>query len=253
MIALFLDAVEVRRNRCKCERGRPTMVMQMSADRESRQKTMNLRCSWEDVRSVAEQLVCEIDGVEYRVWDEPLEMEWAEKTWNALSRKGLNSYENPCDKAYVKMQLLTLAAIFCKYLEIYSGKMVLIDYYDWFENSGIELANLENMVGKELTNKFEEEMLYSESYCQSNEESEDTYDQQVTMLYQGVDSDKVAGAVITVIRMQRGQVFDALLAEFKCASVLYVSLLETQARKDCLQWIIEGMCPDCGSLGKNIS
>lgn len=209
---------------------------------------MNTSCSWEETHGMAEKLACEADGVEHWVWDKPTEIEWAKKAWNALARKGLNTYESPCDKAYVQMQILTLAAMFFKYLEVRYGITVLPDYYDWFETLEIDLAHLENMVGKELTSKLEEVETLREIHYRCGEDAEDVYDQEATMVYQDVAQDKVVDAIQTVIRMQSPQVFDALISEFNGSSLLFISLLQTQMDNNCLEWIESGMLPECSKV-----
>ena len=136
---------------------------------------MNNYISWEHIRDIAELIGCEIDGVEHFVWDKPSEISWVEKAWAALIHKGLVTYETPCDKAYVKMQLLTLAAMYCKYLEVRYNFSLFIDYFEWFETVEIDLALLENMVGAELSNTLEETEVYREDYQLAQEGASDYF------------------------------------------------------------------------------
>lgn len=214
---------------------------------------MNNHISWDHIRDIAERIGCEIDGVEHFVWDKPSEISWVEKAWAALTHKGLVSYENPCDKAYVKLQLLTLAAMYCKYLEVRCTLSIFIDYFEWFETVDIDLALLEIMVGAELSNTLKETEVYREDYQLPSDGANDYFEQETTMIYQDVDSFKVAEAIQVVIRMQRQYVFDALVSEFNGSSSLYISLLQTQVDTDCLRWIEDGMQPECNKLIKALS
>ena len=214
---------------------------------------MNRCFSWDEIRKTAETLGCEIDGVEHYVWDKPTEIEWAKKAWNALSRKGLNSYENPCDKTYIKLQILTLAAMFCKYMEVRYDISVLIDYFDWFETAEIDQIHLENITGREVTNTLEEDEVLREIHSPIGEAVEEVYDQEATLVYQDIAPEKVSEALHAVIRLQTKQVFDALSSEFNGSGLLFISLLQTQIDKRCLEWIENGMLPECRKISQNYS
>lgn len=211
---------------------------------------MNRSCSWEDICPIAEKLTCEIDGESYYVWVAPRELPWAEKAWNALSRKGLTTYGNPCDKSYVQLQILTLAAMFCKYLEIAFDSAVVIPYHEWFEDTGIAPAHLETIAGEELTTVIEDSITYLIPYNPIEyefEEFEEKEEESFTVDKE-LDPDKVVEAIKEVIRLQRPHIFNALLQEFSGPSLLYVSLLQTSFHKNCLEWIEGGMTAMCDAM-----
>ena len=213
---------------------------------------MNHQLTWEQLQPTVENLGCEIDGIEYCVWGTTAELQWLENAWTALSHKGLVSYETPCDKTYVKLLGLTLTALFCRYLEIANNSTVLVDYFSWFEDSGIDPVHLEIITGKEVTGKFQERVLDSESYpgfgLPDNE-----FDKEIDLIYEDLSEEKVIAAIKAAIRMQRREVVSALLGEFGGSTGLYVSLAQTQLKQNCLEWIESGMPTNCCQLSSDYS
>ena len=214
---------------------------------------MNQQCTWEQLLPTVKDLGCEIDGIEYYVWSTPAELHWLENAWNALSHKGLASYETPCDKTHVQLLGLTLTALFCRYLEIANNSDVLVDYFSWFEDSGIDPVHLEIITGKEVTGIFQERVLESEIYGSGYGITNDEFDKETELTYEDLDEEKVIAAIKAAIRMQRSQVVAALLAEFGGSAGLYVSLAQTQLKQNCLDWIDSGMPTNCCQVGSDYS
>ena len=214
---------------------------------------MNHQLTWEQLQPTVENLGCEIDGIEYFVWGTPAELHWLENAWTALSHKGLVSYETPCDKTHVKLLGLTLTALICRYLEIANNSTVLVDYFSWFEDSGIDPVHLEIITGKEVTGKFQERVVDSETSDPCYKLSDSEFDKEIDLIYEDLSEEKVIAAIKAAIRMQRSQVVSALLGEFGGATGLYVSLAQTQLKQNCLEWIESGMPTNCCQLGADYS
>ena len=207
-------------------------------------------CTWDEVRAAAAELSCEMDGTYSNVWDTMPEMAWVERAWNGLNRRGLTSYENPCDKAYVQLQLLTLSAMFCKFLALAYNKHVSIEYHIWFVDTEIDLVHLETLAGREMTEEFRNEKVFNDLYPPNTGivPSLDTWE---TSLYTDMSPDKVTEAIITLIHQQRKHIFEALVAEFNGLELLYVSLFQSQQHENCMEWIEAGMHPDCSTYSNN--
>lgn len=214
---------------------------------------MNQQLLWEQLLPTFNDLGCEIDGIEYYVWGTQAELHWLENAWNALSHKGLASYETPCDKTHVQLLGLTLTALFCRYLEIANNSTVHADYFSWFEDSGIDPVHLEIITGKEVTGKFQERVLDSEPYNPIDGLPGDEFYTENDVTYEDLDEEKVVAAIKSAIRMQRSQVVTALLAEYGGSAGLYVSLAQTQLKQNCLDWIESGMPTNCCQLGTDYS
>ena len=214
---------------------------------------MNHQLTWEQLQPTVENLGCEIDGIEYFVWGTPAELHWLENAWAALSHKGLVSYETPCDKTHVQLLGLTLTALFCRYLEIANNSTVLVDYFSWFEDSGIDPVHLEIITGKEVTGKYQERVVDSEASDPCYGLSDSEFDKEIDLTYEDLSEEKVIAALKAAIRMQRNQVVSALLGEFGGATGLYVSLAQTQLKQNCLEWIESGMPTYCCQLGSDYS
>ena len=214
---------------------------------------MNHQLTWEQLQPTVENLGCEIDGIEYFVWGTPAELHWLENAWAALSHKGLVSYETPCEKTHVQLLGLTLTALFCRYLEIANNSTVLVDYFSWFEDSGIDPVHLEIITGKEVTGKYQERVVDSEASDPCYGLSDSELDKEIDLTYEDLSEAKVIAALKAAIRMQRSQVVSALLGEFGGATGLYVSLAQTQLKQNCLEWIESGMPTNCCQLGSDYS
>lgn len=214
---------------------------------------MNHQLTWEQLQPTVENLGCEIDGIEYFVLGTPAELHWLENAWAALSHKGLVSYETPCDKTHVQLLGLTLTALFCRYLEIANNSTVLVDYFSWFEDSGIDPVHLEIITGKEVTGKYQERVVDSEASDPCYGLSDSEFDKEIDLTYEDLSEEKVIAALKAAIRMQRSQVVSALLGEFGGATGLYVSLAQTQLKQNCLEWIESGMPTYCCQLGSDYS
>ena len=214
---------------------------------------MNHQLTWEQLHPTVDNLGCEIDGIEYCVWSTPAELNWLKNAWNAISNNGLASYETPCDKTHVKLLGLTLTAIFCRYLEIAHNSTVHVDYFSWFEDSGIDPVHLEIITGKDVTGKFLERAVNIESYNPENRFPDDEFFTEIDVTYEDLDEEKVIAAIKAAIRMQHSQVVAALLAELGGSAGLYVSLAQTQLKQNCLDWIESGMPTNCCQLGADYS
>ncbi len=203
--------------------------------------------SWDEIKSIAEELFCEMNGNDHRVWESSAELSWAEMSWKALTRNGLTSYDNECEKVLVVGQILTLAAMFCKFTELFFNKPVFIDYHEWCIDLNLDFFRLENALEKTLTRECWEKEAYREVIYQDDDHAEEVVEHEVCMGYcdDEHDSDVIIAAVKELICFQRQSVFMALVAEFGSIDLLHISLLRTQERDGCREWIENGMQPEC--------
>lgn len=202
--------------------------------------------NWENIKPIAEELNCEMNGMDYQVWSTTAEIEWAEKSWKMLMNKGLCFHDGSlCGKAYVELQVITLAAMYCKFIEHHYNATVFIDYYLWYVQAGIHIAVLERIVDKNLIDRWVEKTTENQIDAQYTLFQEDYCDREVTVVYESESQDKIAGAIRTVIHEQRPQVYSALLSEHKTSSSLFSSLQQSQSDTKCFEWVDNGMLPSC--------
>ena len=202
--------------------------------------------SWDEILPIAEKLTCEINGNAYLVWGADAELAWAEKAWYALQRSGLTTYSNECEKMLVQSQVLTLAAMFCKFIELYFDKPVIMDYAEWFDDMNLDLFRLETALGIPLTAEWKEKEVWVETFV--NEDAAEDFLEEVTETYSDgeYDQETISDAVRKVIHYQYGAVAGALLQFFGGEELLYVSLIRSQERGECRAWIYDGMKLDFG-------
>ena len=129
----------------------------------------------------------------------------------------------------------------------------MVDYFSWFEDSGIDPVHLEIITGKEVTGKFQERVVESETPDPCYGLSDSEFDKEIDLTYEDLSEEKVIAALKAAIRMQRSQVVSALLGECGGATGLYVSLAQTQLKQNCLEWIESGMPTNCCQLGSDYS
>lgn len=197
--------------------------------------------TWDEAWLIMDKLDFEMEDNYYAVWDSPEEVEWARASWDALTQKGLTSYANEYEKKYVQTQLLTLAAMFCTFTEVYYKKKATIDFQDWFDVLDITILQAEMILGKNLMKEYQEKVIITEECWEENFE------------YEGVETysdnwDAEVNAAQDLIRYHWRDVYDALIKKYREPRLLYLSLLQTQERSESLKWVENGMFPIAGGL-----
>ncbi len=202
--------------------------------------------SWDEILPVAEKLTCEMNGCGYLVWGTDAELAWAEKAWYALQRSGLTTYSNEGEKMLAGSQILTLAAMYCKFTELYFNKPVIIDYAEWFDDMNLDIFRLETALGIPLTAEWEEKEVWTETFV--DEDMSEDFLEEVIATYSNGDHDPgtISDAVRKVIHYQYEALAGALLQFFGGEELLYASLLRSQDRGECRAWIYDGMKLDFG-------
>lgn len=197
--------------------------------------------TWDEVRLIADKLDFETEEKYYAVWDLPEEVEWAKVAWDALRQKRLTSYANEYEKKYVQTQILTLAAMFCTFTEVYYNKKVTINFHDWFDAIDLTILQAEMILGKELAKEYREKTIITEESWEGSFE------------YEGIETysdkwDAEINAAQDLIRYHRRDIYDALIEKYGEPRLLYLSLLQTQERSESLKWVEDGMNPTAGAL-----
>lgn len=197
--------------------------------------------TWDEAWLIMDKLDFEMEDNYYAVWDSPEEVEWARASWDALTQKGLTSYANEYEKKYVQTQLLTLAAMFCTFTEVYYKKKATIDFQDWFDVLDITILQAEMILGKNLMKEYQEKVIITEECWGENFE------------YEGVETysdnwDAEVNAAQDLIRYHWRDVYDALIKKYREPRLLYLSLLQTQEHSESLKWVENGMFPIAGGL-----
>lgn len=189
--------------------------------------------TWDEAWLIMDKLDFEMEDNYYAVWDSPEEVEWARASWDALTQKGLTSYANEYEKKYVQTQLLTLAAMFCTFTEVYYNKKVTIDFHDWFDAIDLTILQAEMILGKDTSREYREKVVITEEY-----EGE-------VFKYEGIelywdDRDTEVEAVKKLIGYHQQDVYAALIKKYGDPRLLYLSLLLTHDQGSGLHWVETG-------------
>lgn len=145
---------------------------------------------WEEISDMAEPL--------FRVWTDGREIEWAKKSWLALSKRNLTSYSDQVEQAKVILKLIALADIYREFCQQAFDESYESEYTVWAGELDLNIFRVAQCVGPQ----FERE-----------EEADDQ-----TLL----DS-----AISRLVGEARPIIYDALKAEFGDDSLLFVSLWST--------------------------
>ena len=179
---------------------------------------------------------------DYTVWQWPEEIEWIQTAWDALTQKGLTNYANEYEKKYVQTQILTLAAMFCKFAEIYYNKKVTIDFQDWFNAIGLTMLQVQLILGKDID--IQEEHWNSEigTEMSRNRNFEYEFLEDFSDTYSDTTEAEI-NAVQELINYHRRDVYHALIEKYREPRLLYCSLVQALKGSEGLRWVEGGMHP----------
>ena len=196
-------------------------------------------CTWTEIREIASLLSYEQDDRLWYVWETEQELRWIEQVWNGLAKQGLTRYENESEKMLVQGQLGTLAALFCRFAELAFGRRILIHYDCWFDELCFKVNRLEAALNEPLTQDYFEKEIYVDD---PGETGEGVLREGYVCYVEDECSEFVQNHVVKkVIALQQKSICQALLGIFGNENLLYLSLLHTQFKDECREWIKEGM------------
>ena len=199
-------------------------------------------CIWAEIRDIASSLSYEGDDEVGFVWETELELRWIEQVWNGLAKQGLTRYENESEKMLVQGQLGTIAALFCRFMDLAFGRRILIHYDGWFDELGFEVNRLEAALNEPLTQDYFEKEIYGDEL---GETGEGVLREGYVCYVEDECSEFMKSHVVKkVISLQQKSIYQALLGIFGNETLLYLSLLHTQFEDECRDWIKEGMILD---------
>ena len=197
---------------------------------------------WDEIKARAENLEFEMRGKCYAVWVSEAELNWMKMAWQTLERNELTTYRNLQEKNIVKGQLLTLTTMYCQFLEFYFDEMVTIHYDEWFEQLELDSfwiefflaeVNKQSYIGRELYEQSEaEDMIRGTTDC----------DEEIVCDTEH-DPERMKDVVRRLIDFQWKSVYSALLSVLGGVDALHLSLLKSQQRQDCREWLAQGMYP----------
>ena len=145
---------------------------------------------WEDISRDAESL--------FRIWTDGREVDWARKSWEALSKRGLTSYSNQIEWTRVMVRLMTLAAIYRDFCELAFDEVHEPEHAVWADELCLSSFRIAQCVGPQ----FHDDQRAEE-----------------TQLLEDALAELLAGA--------RSEIHGVLRAEFGDDSLLFVSLWNT--------------------------
>ena len=199
-------------------------------------------CTWVEIRDIANSLSYEQDNQYYFVWETKQELQWIEQVWSGLTKRGMTLYENESEKMLVQGQLGTIAALFCRFMDLAFGRRILIHYDGWFDEVGFEVNRLEAALNEPLTQDYFEKEIYGDEL---GETGEGVLREGYVCYVEDECSEFMKSHVVKkVISLQQKSIYQALLGIFGNENLLYLSLLHTQFEDECRDWIKEGMLLD---------
>ena len=145
---------------------------------------------WEDVSREAESM--------FRVWTDGRELDWAKKSWDALSKRGLTSYSNQIEWTQVMVRLMALAAIYRDFCELAFDEIHEPEHLFWAS----ELSLSTFRVAQCVTQQFRGD---------DGEDDEQLWD----------------SALLELMEAARSEIHKVLSAEYGGDSLLFVSLWNT--------------------------
>jgi hypothetical protein len=149
---------------------------------------------WDEVSENANSL--------FRVWTDGRELQWAKKSWQALSKRGLTSYANQVERTFVIIRFIALADIYRNFCDLAFDEAHEPEYMVWADEMNLEAFRVAQCIGPQFR-------------CDEGSDTEDLFDQALCELVEG--SKKV--------------IYGALKAEFGDDSLLFVSLWNTVERE----------------------
>ena len=198
--------------------------------------------TWNEAMKIATELDFEMGDNYYAVWQWPEEIEWIQAAWDTLTQKGLTSYANEYEKQYVQTQILTLAAMFCKFTEIYYDKKVTIDFRDWYNAIGLRMLQVQLILGKDIDIQEEQwEPEIGTEECR-NKNFEYEFLETSCDTYSDITEAEI-NAVQELINYHRRDVYQALIEKYREPRLLYCSLVQALKGGEGLRWVEGGMHP----------
>jgi hypothetical protein len=145
---------------------------------------------WEDISRDADSL--------FRVWTDGRELQWAKKSWQALSARGLTSYAGEVERTSVLIKLIALADIYREFCDLAFNETHEQEHAVWASELSLELFRVAQCVGPQ----FE---------CDEDADNDTLLDR----------------ALCELVMQGRPAIYAALKAEFGDDSLLFVSLWST--------------------------
>lgn len=145
---------------------------------------------WEEISDMAEPL--------FRVWTDGREIDWAKKSWLALSKRNLTSYSDQVEQATVIVKLIALADIYREFCQQAFDETYEPEYTIWASDLDLNAFRVAQCVGPQ----FE---------CDQEADDQTLLDLALTRL----------------VGQARPIIYSALKAEFGDDSLLFVSLWST--------------------------
>ena len=199
---------------------------------------------WDEIVVRAENLEFEMSGKRYDVWVSGAELNWTKMAWQALERNELTTYRNLQEKNIVKGQLLTLAAMYCQFLEFCFDKMVVVHYDEWFEQLELDSFLIEFFLAEVSKQSYIGRALYEQSEAEDMKRGTPDCDEEIVCDIEH-DSERMKDVVRRLIDFQWKSVYTALISALGGVDALHLSLLKSQQRQDCREWLAQGMYPQC--------
>lgn len=145
---------------------------------------------WDDVARDANSM--------FRVWSDGRELDWAKKSWEALSKRGLTAYSNQIEWTRVMVRLMALAAIYRDFCELAVDEIHEPEYTYWADDLSVTAFRVAQCVGSEF--RKDEEV---------------------------ASGDLLESALLELMETARTEVHKVLLTEYGGESLLFVSLWNT--------------------------
>jgi hypothetical protein len=163
----------------------------------------------------------------FRVWDTEWQYLWAQEGWSVLADQGLTSYDGFLDRAEVYLRVLALGCLYRDFCDIVADEHHDREDWMWIDEVGLQADVFHPLaLGMMIGTDGESRMIEAEKL------PEDGY-------YQSI--------IEPLVDQQRRPVYDALLAAYGSADVLW-GMLALTLQRDPLDWAMRE--PDSDPLSE---
>ena len=125
-----------------------------------------------ELRTIQWQEVSENADSLFRVWTDGRELQWAQKSWQALSKLGLTSYTNQVERTFVTIRFIALADIYRNFCDLAFDEAHEPEYTAWADEMNLDIFRVAQCIGPQ----FE---------CDEGTDTEDLFDQALCALVKG--------------------------------------------------------------------
>jgi hypothetical protein len=134
----------------------------------------------------------------FHVWTKGRDLQWAQKSWQALSKRSLTSYTDQVERTSVIIRLIALADIYRKFCDLAFDEPHEPEYTAWASELNIEAFRVAQCTGPqfERDEEADADTLFDQALCELVEEA-------------------------------RPAIYEALKTDFGDDSLLFVSLWNT--------------------------